>query len=442
MSSNKSAFTLPLSVILTISFIILLVLVIAFISIFVYRVSTTVFINNYSKELLNSYRAFSTVPQRGIMGSPGFMGGWRNQQLYENMFVQIGENVIRDNDEIGNQKFVEGPRIVSESGKTYLLYGFVENGEKLIIGTHMLEYEVFLNALKKTLGLGVLLAIALSLIFGIIMGRRIAKPLKEISNALQDTILSDLSKRIEMNSKAKEIHDLKEALNRSLEKIEEAYRRQEQFSSDVAHEIRSPLTSIVGFSRLIKRWGIKDPDVVLEAAKNITETAESMITLTESLLFLAKPDLKPEFSAVNLKEALEKALDFVSRSANIEMKFELPGIIVMTDKKLIQLAFKILLENSIKHAPGKPIEIFWKSESSTLIFRDYGPGIPEQEKKRVFQRFYKGDFSRTGSGYGLGLSIFKKIIDTLGLTVQVETPETGGTMFLLGGWNEIRSVRS
>jgi len=77
--------------------IILLVLVIAFISIFVYRVSTTVFINNYSKELLNSYRAFSTVPQRGIMGSPGFMGGWRNQQLYENMFVQIGENVIRDN---------------------------------------------------------------------------------------------------------------------------------------------------------------------------------------------------------------------------------------------------------------------------------------------------------------------------------------------------------
>lgn len=441
MSSNKSSFIFSLSTVLTLSFIVLLVLVIAFISIFVYRVSTAVFINNYSKELLNSYRAFSNMPQRGIMGSPGFMGGWRNQQLYESLFIQIEDTIVKDNDEIGLQEFAKGPRITNEDGRTYLLYGLIENGEKLIIGTHMLEYEVFLSALKKTLTMGILLAIFLSMAFGIIMGRRLAKPLKEISYALQDTILTDLSKRIEMNSRVKEIYDLKEALNRALNKIEGAYRRQEQFSSDVAHEIRSPLTSIVGFSRLISRWGIKDPDIVSEAAKNITEIAESMITLTESLLFLAKPDLKPEFSAVNLKKALDEVLSLLSFSENTEIKVRLPGIIVMTDEKLIQLVFKILLENSIKHAPGKPIEILWGNETSTLIFKDYGPGIPEKDKEKIFQRFYKVDSSRTGSGYGLGLSILKKITDVLGLTLRVDTPETGGTMFFLGGWNEVHSMR-
>ncbi|AKI98272.1 hypothetical protein IX53_05075 [Kosmotoga pacifica] len=416
----------------------MLILVMAFVFVFVYRVSTTIFINNYSKELLNSYHVFSSTPQRG-MGPMGPMvaRAFRNQKFYENMFIQIDETVVQNSDELKPQEYQEGPRVVYENGGTYLIYGFIESGKKVIIGTRMFEYEIFLDALKKTLVMGIFLSIALALTFGVIMGSRIARPLKEISKILQATVLSDLSKRIEVESRTKEILELKESLNRALERIEDAYRRQEQFSSDVAHEIRSPLTSIVGFSRLITRWGIEDPEIVLEAAKNITETAEGMITMTESLLFLAKPDLKPELNPVNLKKALQEVCDFLKRSASMEVTLKLPDIMVLTDEELVKLAFKILLENSLKHAPGKPVEVFWERKRSALVFRDYGPGIPEKEKERIFQRFYKVDSSRASSGYGLGLSIFKKIIDTLGLKVSVETPESGGTMFLLEGWNEI-----
>lgn len=431
---------IPFSLQLFGSIVIITVLVMVFFAFLVYNLSSELFIRNYATELEKNFKNFFDLnnQRHGIVQGPRAMSGGPQSRISKNLFIMINGEVLQNPDGIPVPEFFEGRKLLNIDGNTYLFYGFTDSGKRIFLGIRTAEYDFLLGGLRKAFVIAILLSVLLSGIVGYYISSKISKPLKRTMELLREVVVSDLSKRVSINSNTKEILELTRAVNSALDRIEDSYKRQEQFASDVAHEIRSPLTAILGFSRIIQRWGAKDPEVVEESAKSIAETTEKMLTLTEGLLFLSKPDLSPNFEILELKVLIENVISDISRIYEIKIKNTVPDLKVKTDENLLSIAMKILLENAAKHGEGKPVEIGWDEKRKALYVKDHGPGIPDEIKDKIFDRFFKAESSRSGSGHGLGLSILKKICDTLGLNVKVEDPPDGGTSFVITGWQLLR----
>ena len=387
-------------------------------AIFVYGVSESVFIRNYSAEMR---KIFMDSPMgKGFRYGVGRMAIGRGTTEF---YVSVDGNVVQNPTGLSSVPDVEGYVKTRIDGSSYLLYGFLNGEEKVILGARMDDLDFFLESLATTLLLSVLVGVVLSIIGGFFLGSRVSKPIKETSRLLKEITLNDLSRRLESDPKTSELAELKKALNIALDRIQDGYTRQEQFSSDIAHEIRSPLTSILGFSRLILRWGSDDPEVVKEAAESISDTATKMMTITESLLFLSRPEIELNETSFNLRELVLEITNSVPADQSAEMKIEIPDIEVRTDRVLLKIIVKILVENALKFGKNGPIEINWSD--GTLSVRDHGMGINEDEKERIFNRFYRGDSSRGGEGHGLGLSIASKICKVLKLSIDADNCEDG-----------------
>ncbi|HNQ70690.1 MULTISPECIES: HAMP domain-containing sensor histidine kinase [Mesotoga] len=395
-------------------------------AIFVYGVSESVFIRNYSAEMR---KIFMDSPMgKGFRYGVGRMAIGRGTTEF---YVSVDGNVVQNPTGLSSVPDVEGYVKTRIDGSSYLLYGFLNGEEKVILGARMDDLDFFLESLATTLLLSVLVGVVLSIIGGFFLGSRVSKPIKETSRLLKEITLNDLSRRLESDPKTSELAELKKALNIALDRIQDGYTRQEQFSSDIAHEIRSPLTSILGFSRLILRWGSDDPEVVKEAAESISDTATKMMTITESLLFLSRPEIELNETSFNLRELVLEITNSVPADQSAEMKIEIPDIEVRTDRVLLKIIVKILVENALKFGKNGPIEINWSD--GTLSVRDHGMGINEDEKERIFNRFYRGDSSRGGEGHGLGLSIASKICKVLKLSIDADNCEDGGAVFKVEG---------
>ena len=395
-------------------------------AIFVYGVSESVFIRNYSAEMR---KIFMDSPMgKGFRYGVGRMAIGRGTTEF---YVSVDGNVVQNPTGLSSVPDVEGYVKTRIDGSSYLLYGFLNGEEKVILGARMDDLDFFLESLATTLLLSVLVGVVLSIIGGFFLGSRVSKPIKETSRLLKEITLNDLSRRLESDPKTSELAELKKALNIALDRIQDGYTRQEQFSSDIAHEIRSPLTSILGFSRLILRWGSDDPEVVKEAAESISDTATKMMTITESLLFLSRPEIELNETSFNLRELVLEITNSVPADQSAEMKIEIPDIEVRTDRVLLKIIVKILVENALKFGKNGPIEINWSD--GTLSVRDHGMGINENEKERIFNRFYRGDSSRGGEGHGLGLSIASKICKVLKLSIDADNCEDGGAVFKVEG---------
>ncbi len=420
--SDKRVFSTSTQVAL--NSMVLLVLILSVSALFIYRVSESVFIRNYSEEMR---KIFMDSPMgRGMRMGIGRIIGRGGNEFY----VRIEGIVVQNPTGLSNVPDVEGYVRTKINGSSYLFYGFTNGNEKILLGAQMDDLDFFLQSLSTTLVLSMVIGVALSILSGYLLGKRVSKPLKEATSLLKEITLEDLSKRVEIDPRTSELAELKKALNTALDRIEDGYKRQEQFSSDIAHEIRSPLTSILGFSRMIQRWGSKDPEALKEAAERITATAGKMLTITEGLLFLARPVIETNRESFDLGELVNELVKSTPIPENITVEIDVGNVNVTTDRALLKIALKVLLENAMKYGKGKPIGFYWTK--GLLQVRDHGDGIDAEKIDRIFDRFYRGDSSRSGEGHGLGLSIVRKICDALDLTITAENNEDGGAVFSIG----------
>lgn len=423
MSSNKPLST---SAQITISIMLLVGLVLAVSFIFISRVSEGIFINNYSEEIK---RVFQNFNSRGMMGM-----GKNKSDIFAELYIQVDADQVNNPDNLSIIEPTTGSKITKIDSTSYLVYGFKEGNQNIILAQKMLEYDIFINSLRTTLFISLVISAVLTLLMGLWLSRRISRPLRETSDTFKNIAISDLSKRVKPQKNTLELMELTQSINKSLDKIEDGFKRQEQFSSDVSHEIRSPLTSIIGFAKMIMRWGSKDPEVSKEAASEIYETSKNMITMTEGLLFLSNPDPQIKMTNTDLGNLIGGVAGKILNPNKIEINIHVHSIEVSSDVRLLELAIKILLENAINHGMNSPVFVEWNTEKKELSINDGGIGIQPELREKIFDRFFQIDSSRSQRGHGLGLSILKKICDYLELKIRVEDSETGGASFILSNW--------
>lgn len=285
--------------------------------------------------------------------------------------------------------------------------------------------------------------------------RRGLHPLERMATTARTIQAGDLHQRVEPADGRSEVGELGLALNTMLEDLEEAFaerdateRKLRQFLADASHELRTPLTSIQGFAELFRLGQERpagpdgEPAVDLPVIlRRIEEESARMKTLVEDLLMLARLDETREIQSVPVDLsvlAADACTDAVASAPDRRVTLDAPDpVVVNGDRDQLRQAIANLVTNALKHTPeGSAIEVSARVEDGrgVVSVRDHGPGIAGEDRARVFDRFWRADESRTGTGAGLGLSIVAAITAAHGGEASVENvpaEDGGGARFTL-----------
>ena len=251
------------------------------------------------------------------------------------------------------------------------------------------------------------------------LGRVISRPIQRLTETMKTIEENETYDQIELNNHKKdEINEMAMTFNRMIAKLEESYAKQEQFVSDASHELKTPLTVIGSYVKLLNRWGKERPEIVEEAIEAIGSESSRMKYLTEQLLELAKSEeiIENEKEVVNIVPIVEKTIQRLQRAYEHDIQFrnEQQDIFIKVHEQSLVQVLIILLDNAKKYS-NNHIEVELKEQDQTVSIsvKDFGIGIPLEARAHVFDRMYRVDKarSRKTGGSGLGLSIAKRIVE-------------------------------
>lgn len=290
----------------------------------------------------------------------------------------------------------------------------------------------------------VLVALYLCLVFS----RSLSRGIRNLLNAIRIVREGEYSHRVEVDSRD-ELAQMAEEFNQltgRLQTTEEARRR---FVSDASHELKTPLASIRLLTDSILESGDMDPEVVRDFVGDIGEEAGRLTRISEKLLALTRLDagVVVEHSPVDVGRVIvrvQRMLKPLADAGEVTLVTDLRTdcYVPASDDEVYQIAFN-LMENAVKYnLPGGKVMVNLKhmGDSVTLSVEDTGVGIPEEDRGKIFDRFYRVDKarSRAAGGTGLGLSIVSDTVRKYHGTISVFPREGGGTCFLVTfpAWKE------
>lgn len=310
---------------------------------------------------------------------------------------------------------------------------------------HVLEVAAPLVARDRTLEVvrsllaGVILLVGAGTFAGSWwLGARTMRPIRDIIDQTEDIGAATLGRRIRARAEAAEYERLVRVLNTMVARIDAAFDAQKRFTADASHELRSPLTALRGEIELALRRD-RTPAEYRRVLESALEEAERLSEMAENLLTLARSDagvIQPRLERVDLRaRAEEVARRLESRAGDLGVRVDLVGphpVPVVGDATLLGRLIWNLADNALKFAPrGSRVELALvvSDEEARLTVSDEGPGIPEEDLDRVFERFYRAPGGAHSEGSGLGLSIVRAIAIAHGGEARAENRVGGGAVF-------------
>ncbi len=309
----------------------------------------------------------------------------------------------------------------------------------LVIGRSTEEIDQALKRLRHTLILAFPLTMIVAGAGGVFLARRALKPVEHIAQTAREIEESDLSQRIKVNTRD-ELGRLASTLNEMIERLEQAFRRQQEFTADASHELRTPLAVIQAESTLALQKDRVASDY-RGSLELISQETNHMATIVDQLLTLARADAGKQqfvFEDISLGELLgELAPDIELLCREKRLHFQLgpvENLVVRGDRARLKGLFLNLLDNAIRYTPsGGTVSVsFTQQEQMAVVaIRDTGIGIPPEHIPHIFERFYRVDRarSRAEGGSGLGLAICRHIAKAHRGKIEVESRVGEGSTF-------------
>jgi len=266
------------------------------------------------------------------------------------------------------------------------------------------------------------------LVIDIAIFRRALWPLRQASETAQQITPARTDIRLPFDEIPTEVRPLVSAINKALDRLDEGFRLQREFTADAAHELRTPLSIL-----RTRVETLDDPRV----AKALRLDIEAMSRVVSQLLDIAELEaftIDPS-EVADLQGAAAEVAGFVAPLAleqgrEIALSGATSPVLVKGNAEMIKRAIRNLAENAIRHAPKDTVVEFVVEENGTISVQDRGPGISDQERVLIFRRFWRRDRNSQGSS-GLGLSIVQRIAELHGAAIEVENRVMGGAQFSL-----------
>lgn len=329
--------------------------------------------------------------------------------------------------------------------KTYRMISILWKSPDTIlqIAVPRVHIEAVINEKNKILLIGIPIFLFVAAIGGVFLSGRALKPVQELISTAQSIDASELSQRVPLPVAQDDIRRLSETFNQMLDRIEKAFTSQERFIADASHQLLSPLTIIKGETEARLRsqdFSSKEKKVFQDQLEEI----DYLIQIVQDMLLLARIDagrgsltLKPSYLDEVILESTER-VEKIAKTKNIKIQFKIDGLEeyrkqITIDSDLIKHLVLNLLENSIKYSPENSfvfISLKCLKDKQILTIKDQGPGISKDQIETIFERFSRDPkLSQRVKGYGLGLTIAKKIADLHQANLSASNPIEGGALF-------------
>ncbi len=296
----------------------------------------------------------------------------------------------------------------------------------------------FLQPLARAGLLGLLIALGLAFV----IARSVARPLQQMSMATQGIAEGHFDQRVPVRG-PQEVRALAESFNEMAGRVAATQQAQRDFMANVSHDLRTPLTSIQGFSQAIAEGVASDPEAAQHAALVIHDEAGRLHRMVESLLDIARIEagqldmLRHTVQLGDVLRVVAESLSVKAREKGVGLAVDVPEALprIAGDGDRLAQVFTNLIDNALRHTPSGGLVTLSAAPDAggaiVVTVRDTGEGIPPGDLSRVFERFYQVDKSRQGrrTGTGLGLSIARQIVEAHGGTIDAASTVGQGTTF-------------
>jgi signal transduction histidine kinase len=346
----------------------------------------------------------------------------QNSKVTRRFFRKLGRDYL----------FATAPTKLAESAQGYLLA--IQPVEQLRAVAGSLVLNVVLAGL---------IALALSMLLALYLSSAISRPVRAVTEAARSMAAGDYGQEVSVRG-SDETAELARDFNMMAERVRTSYELQRNFVGDVSHELRTPLTSIEGFSQALLDGVSTSAEEQMRSLEIINQESKRLNRLLRDLLLLSRIDageLRPNNRPVDMVDLIRKLESLYAVRAEAEgitLKVAPPvqGLNMSTDPDRLERVLTNLLDNAMKYAgAGGTVALSAQVLPGSVQFSvaDTGPGIPPEQLPRIFDRFYRVEQSRAKKhgGSGLGLSISKELVETLGGTIKVQSRVGHGTTFTL-----------
>ncbi len=363
------------------------------------------------------------------------------------------------------------PRLVDQNGTSFRWTNYNSNGVHLtlfaaperderstfaapeydtLVAIPQSELSAAWLDLVPSLALAGAIALVVSFMVSFFISRSISGPLARITQASVQMAHGDYDVNIPIHGRD-EVGRLSEAFNAMAKEVSSSQRTMRDLLANVSHELKTPLTSIQGYSQAINEGAVSNEEDRKEASRIINEEANRMRALVDDLLLLSQIEsgqVEMEHVHVDLVTLLERTMErfqWALRDAGVESRLRFGAVPpVHGDERRLEQVFSNLIENAVRHTPrGGVVTVTAATAAGGAIrvgVHNSGSVIPAEDLPRVFERFFQVDRARArrGGSSGLGLSIVREIVEAHGGRVHAESSEQRGTEFVVTFPNPLR----
>ena len=330
-------------------------------------------------------------------------------------------------------------RTVSLPGRDFsvrVAWERLPGGAVLQVGQSMRDNEILLERYRETIGWALAAMIAGGTGIGWMLVRRAMAGVERVTQTAIRIGQGDMSRRVDGGREGTEIEHLARAFNEMLERIEALVGEMEDVTTNIAHDLRSPITRIRGMAETTMT-APGGEDAYREMAGTVIEECDRLVGMINTMLEIAQADsgmIALARQPVDLGVMVSRACELfepLAREKNIRLAAHVPSepVRVRGDLARLQRVIANLLENALKFTPsGGRVDVRvdeGDAAEARVTVSDTGPGISAETLPHIFERFYRADPSRSTEGNGLGLPLARAIVRAHGGEIEVESSEKG-----------------
>lgn len=305
----------------------------------------------------------------------------------------------------------------------------------LQVSKHLTDLQTTMQTLLfVVIGASIVMLIPM-IIAGRVLSGFLLKPIQALIHTMNANKQEGDWEKIPIRSHSKdELYQMEQTFNEMIDHLRESFNKQEQFVSDASHELKTPIAIVKSYAQLLDRRGLVRPEIFKESIEAIDTEADRMQKLVEQLLLLAKSKNEAVLSRLNIVRLCEDIVAVFTGAYDrtIELKTKDDPIFVQGNMEQLKQVIYSLLDNALKYSDDKvELTISVEQNNVYLAIQDFGPGIPDSEQAKVFDRFYRVDKARNRElgGTGLGLAIAKSIVEGHNGKLFVSSTINVGTVF-------------
>lgn len=360
-------------------------------------------------------------------------------------YSEVPGDTLHVDNSILEETRTNGKLYFTSGEKDVVSYYFTENSNHLVMITAAQDEQgkENLKHLRYILGLSFLVGSIIALVSGYVFSKGLLKPIKKITNDVNEITAQNLARRIHTGAAKDEWYYLSNTFNELLNRLQESFDLQRRFIANASHELSTPLTSIS--SQLeVSLQRERTPEEYRQVMKSILQDVQHMNKLTQTLLEFAKASGTSaglEINLIRVDEVLMRLpaeLQKLNKSYSVSLDFEeLPEdeekLLVFGNEELLFTAVKNLVINACKYSDDHHAVIHFHPQTDKLIISviDKGEGIPDNELDSIFQPFYRAEENKNTGGFGLGLSLAHRIIKLHKGDISVTSKKGQGTIFTI-----------